>query len=148
MQEITVENLENSEKHQEQNKTHPPTHSLGDFSLGVGGAGSRHREGNSLASDSPEARSLGTGRPLGFGGRKGACLEPSPSLPRCPTADLGPSAHGVADRSTPATGCGGLAAMPTIWPVLPASRASASCPRARNLAWLRRRCCAESTTTP
>lgn len=61
---------------------------------------------------------------------------------------LVPNALAAGGRSTPATGCGGLGAMPTTWPASPASLARGSCPPGKSLAWWRRRCYVGFTTTP
>ena len=57
------------------------------------------------------------------------------------------SAPSVAGRCTPVTGCGGLGAACTTWPVSPVSPARGSCPPGRSSPWWRRRCSAGSITT-
>lgn len=63
------------------------------------------------------------------------------------TVGLAPSAPSVAGRCMPATGCAGLGAACTIWPVSPVSPVRGSCPPERSSAWWRDGCSAAATTT-
>lgn len=64
-----------------------------------------------------------------------------------PTVGLAPSVPNVAGRCTPATGCEGLGAACTTWPVSLVSPVRGSCPLGKSSAWWRAGCSAAATMT-